>query len=94
MVSDAEAAATMATSAQIFFVAWRIDRILQYIQVNLFQKHLFLHKLIHNYDKRLFVVHENCKVRTWGEHVVYISCSECQNKKQNNLCTQHVLPMF
>ena len=33
MVSDAEAAATMATSVKnFFFVAWRIDRILQYIQ--------------------------------------------------------------
>ena len=30
--------------------------------------------------------------RTWGEHVAYINCSECQNK--NNLCAQHVLPMF
>ena len=37
-------------------------------------------------------VHESCKIRTWGEHAVYISFSECQNK--NNLCTQHVLKIF
>ena len=39
-------------------------------------------------------VHENYKLRTWGEHVVCINCSECQKKNKNNLCAQHVLPMF
>ena len=38
------------------------------------------------------LVQENSKLRTCWEHVVYMNCSECQNK--NNLCTQHVLPMF
>ena len=29
-----------------------------------------------------------------SEHVVYINCSECQNKnKKTNLCTQHVLSL-
>ena len=42
------------------------------------------------YDKRLFIeftssVHENYKLRTSGEHVVYINCSECQNKN-NEQC--------
>ena len=42
------------------------------------------------YDKRLFIdlpVHENYKLRTWGEHVC-INCSECQNKnKKQFVCT-------
>ena len=33
------------------------------IQVNLFQKHLFLHQLTHNMTKDCSV-HENCKLRT------------------------------
>ena len=38
------------------------------------------------YEKRLFIVitgsvYENCKLRTCSEHVVYINCSECQNKR-------------
>ena len=38
------------------------------------------------YDKRLSIEFtssepENSKLRTWGEHVVCINCSECQNKK-------------
>jgi hypothetical protein len=33
-------------------------------------------------------VHENCKLRTWGEHVVYTNCF-CFDI-QKNLCTQHV----
>ena len=38
--------------------------------------------------KRLFIdwftslVHENYKLRISWDHVVYINCSECQNKKQ------------
>ena len=38
------------------------------------------------------IVLENCMLRTSGEHVVYINCSE--SKTKNNLCTQHVLLMF
>ena len=36
--------------------------------------------------------------KTWVEHVVYISCSECQNKNKKQFvyttCSHHVLPMF
>ena len=69
------------------------------VQVNLFQKHFFLHQLTNNMTKDCSL---NCKfntfklqaqntLRTYSEHVVYINCSECQNK--NNLCTQHVLSL-
>ena len=34
-------------------------------------------------DERLFMKIENCKLRTSREHVVYINCSECQNKNKN-----------
>ena len=45
------------------------------------------------YDDRLFIelLVQYMKIAC-SEHVVYINCSECQNK--NNLCTQHVLLMF
>ena len=39
------------------------------------------------YDDILFItssLHENSKLRTWGEHVVYINCSECQYKNLMN----------
>ena len=48
------------------------------------------------YDERLFIKIENCKLRTSGEHDVYIDwfyfyfCFDLQNK----LCTQHVLLML
>ena len=32
------------------------------------------------YDNRLFIVHENCKLRIPAEHVVYKNCSECQKQ--------------
>ena len=28
-----------------------------------------------------------------SEHVVYINCSDCQNKTKNNLCIQNVLSL-
>ena len=46
------------------------------------------------YDDRLFIA---LRVQYMNipnpEHVVYINCSDCQNKKTNNSCTrtQHVL---
>ena len=44
------------------------------------------------YDKRLFIdLSVQYMKTTSSEHVVYINCSECQNK--NNLCTQHVLSL-
>ena len=44
------------------------------------------------YDYRLFIELQvqYMKIPS-SEHVVYINCSECQNKTKNNLCTQHVL---
>ena len=46
------------------------------VQVNLLQKHLFLHQLTHNATKDWITssVHENCKLRTSWEHVVWINC--------------------
>ena len=39
------------------------------VQVNLFQKHLFLHKLTHNMKKDCsWNYYENYKHRTWTEH--------------------------
>ena len=51
----------------------------QKIQVNLCQKLLFLHQLTYNMTTNCslnynFNIHENAKLRTWGEHVVYRSC--------------------
>ena len=45
------------------------------------------------YDNRLFVVHENCKLRIPAEHVVYTNCCFCFDI-QNNFGTQHVLQML
>ena len=50
-----------------------------FLQVNLFHKHLFLHQLTHSMTKDCSL---DYKFRTCSEHVVYINCSECQNKKQ------------
>ena len=45
------------------------------------------------YNNRLFIELrvQFMKIAS-SEHVVYINCSECQNKK-NNLCTQQVLSL-
>ena len=45
------------------------------------------------YDDRLFIVHENCKLRIPAEHVVYTSCCFCFDI-QDNFGTQHVLQML
>ena len=47
------------------------------------------------YDKRLFIELriQNMKI-TSSEHVVYINCSECQNKKQFVYTTCSELPIF
>ena len=46
------------------------------------------------YDKRLNLRVQYMK-STSSEHLVYINCSECQNKnRKNNLCTQHVLSLY
>ena len=62
------------------------------------------------YDNRLFIElpvqymkipsseHGENIGRTWVEHVVHISCSECQNKNKKQFlyttCSPHVLLMF
>ena len=35
-------------------------------------------------------VHENYKLRTWGEHVVCKNCSECQNKNKKTIFVQNM----
>ena len=47
------------------------------------------------YDNKLFIVHENCKLRIPAEHVVYTNCCFlfCFDI-QNNFGTQHVLQML
>ena len=45
------------------------------------------------YDDRLFIVHENCKLRIDEENVVYTNCCFCFDI-QNNFGTQHVLQML
>jgi hypothetical protein len=54
------------------------------IQVNLSQKHLFLNQLTHNMGK-------DCSSIPSSEHVVYINCSECQNKNNFAICTKLVI---
>ena len=59
------------------------------------------------YDDRLFIYDEfstwklqaQNMLRTWSEHVVYINCSECQNKNKKKqfvytTCSEHVLSIF
>ena len=69
------------------------------IQVNLFQKHLFLHQLHQQYDKRLFIELQVLYMKIASpEHGQNILCTQivfcfCFDI-QNNLCKQHVLTMF
>ena len=44
-------------------------------------------------DDRLFIVHENCKLRIPAEHVVDTNCCFCFDI-QNNFGTQHALEML
>ena len=43
-----------------------------------------------------FCINENWKLRTLSEHVVYINCSECQNKNQfvYTTCSERALFMY
>ena len=45
------------------------------------------------YYDRLFIVHENCKLRIPAGHVVYTNCYFCF-EIQNNFGSQHVLQML
>ena len=56
-----------------------------------FSEALILASTNPQYDKRLFIdLPVQYMKTTSSEHVVYINCFECQNKK-NNVCTQNVL---
>ena len=61
-----------------------------------FSEELFLTSTNPQYDKRLFIELrvQYMKIAS-SEHVVYINCSECQNKNKNKIvyttCSQHVL---
>ena len=65
------------------------------VQVNLFQKLLFLHQLTSQYDYRLYielqVQYMKIPSSENGENML---CTEIDFDIQNNFCTQHVLPMF
>ena len=45
------------------------------------------------YEDRLFIVHENCKLRIPAEQFVYTNCCFCFDI-QNSFGTQHVLQML
>ena len=63
-----------------------------WIQVNLFQKHLFLHQLTPNMTKDCSLIYYLVQYMktTSSEHVVYINCFCFRFDIQNNLCTQDV----
>ena len=42
------------------------------------------------YDDRLFIVYENCKLRIPAEHVVYKNCPECQKQFLYTICFPQV----
>ena len=67
-----------------------------FVQVNLFKKHLFLHQLTHSMKKDCS---SNCRFSTWSlECLVYINCSECQNKNKKQFvyttCSELVVFMY
>ena len=63
-----------------------------YVQVNLFQKLLFLHQLTHNMTKGCSLYY---KFRTWKLQAQNMLCTwiVLNVKTKNNLCTQHVLSL-
>ena len=60
------------------------------VQINLFQKHLFFHQLTHNMTKDCPLNYEfsTWKLRTFCVHKLFWILNQ---KRKNNLCTQHVL---
>ena len=62
-----------------------------FLQVNIFQKHLFLHQLTHNMAKECSL---NCKFSTWKLQAQCMLCTKIvlnvKTKTKNNLRTQHV----
>ena len=67
---------------------------LNHVQVNLFQKYLFLYQLTHNMTTYCSV-NENSKLRTCWEHVVYKNCFLFFHSEQfmYATCSQHVLSL-
>ena len=66
------------------------------VQVNIFQKHLILASTNPQYDNRLFIELQiqYMKIAS-SEHVVYINCSECQNKNKKTICVHNMFsPLF
>ena len=63
------------------------------VQVNLCQKHLFLHQLTHNMTANCSMIYKfNTRKfqkqnmsRTCQEHVIYTNCFECISKRYENL---------
>ena len=76
------------------FEMWSANTLLQ---VNLFQKHLFLHQLTHNMTKDCSLIyqflHENYKLRTYILYCVHKLFWMSKQKQKNNLCTQLVLSL-
>ena len=52
-----------------------------------FSETLILASTNPQYDKNL--AHEDCKLKTWGEHFVYTNCSECQ-KTTTKKCVHNI----
>ena len=70
------------------------------VHVNLFQKHLFLHQLTHSKTKDCSLNYKfsmYMKIAS-SEHVVYINCSECQNKNKKQFvyttCSELAIFMY
>ena len=77
----------------VFHIQWMIFLFcFVYFTGKSFSEALILPSTNPQFDKRSFIeLWVQYMKTTSSEHVVYINCSECRNKKQNNLCTQHVL---
>ena len=62
------------------------------VQVNIFQKHLFLYQLTHNMTKDCSL---NYEFSTWKLQAQNMLCTwtVLNIKTKNNLCTQHVLSL-
>ena len=91
--------AHLSTNHRVFLcrtVLWMVEKggIFGSVQVNLCQKLLFLHQPTHNMttDCSLYYKFNTWKfqAQTWGEHVVYRNCSECQKQFMYTTCSPQV----
>ena len=68
---------------------------LNHVQVNLFQKYLFLYQLTHNMTKYCSLNYKfntwKFQAQTWGEHVVYRNCFWHSEQYLYTTCSPHVL---